>query len=204
MSLPTPIFHRPRLILAAALCSFAAMLGGCSQQASWRLINISGIVSPLAFSLTDDTGRQVTADTYRGRIVMLYFGYTHCPDVCPTTLATLSQALLKLGNNATRVRTLFVTVDPQRDTPQLLKSYTQAFGPEFVGLRGNDPVLRRMTKRYRVTYSRGKPDAHGNYDVTHSDAVFIFDATGKARLMAESSSSATDLAHDLQQLIDGA
>jgi protein SCO1 len=204
MSIPNQAFHRTRLILTAALCSFAAMLGGCSQETSWRLDNITGIVSPLAFSLTDDTGRHVTADTYRGKIVMLYFGYTHCPDVCPTTLATLSQALSKLGNGAPKVRVLFVTVDPGRDTPQLLKRYAQAFGPEFIGLRTDDPELRRMTKRYRVTYSLGKPDVHGNYEVTHSSAVFIFDAAGKARLMAESSSSAAALAHDLQKLIDGA
>jgi protein SCO1/2 len=136
--------------------------------------------------------------------VMLYFGYTHCPDVCPTTMATLSQALSKLGGDASQVRILFVTVDPRRDTPQLLKRYTQAFGPAFIGLRTADPELRRLVKRYRVTYSLGKPDARGNYEVTHSSAIFIFDKTGKARLIAESSDSAAAIAHDVQQLIGGA
>lgn len=193
-----------RFLLVAALCSFAAMLNGCSQEKSWGLANITGVVSPLAFSLTDDAGRKVTADTYRGKIVMLYFGYTHCPDVCPTTLADLSQALSKLGAGTSKVRILFVTVDPKRDTPQLLESYTRAFGPEFVGLRTDDPELRRLTKRYRVTYSLGTPDARGNYEVTHSSAVFIFDGTGKARLLAQSSDSPTAISRDLQQLIDGA
>jgi len=193
-----------RFLLVAALCTSAFMLNGCSQETPWRLENVTGVVSPLAFSLTDDTGHEVTADTYRGKIVMLYFGYTHCPDVCPTTLADLSQAVSKLGSVASRVRILFVTVDPERDTPQLLNSYTQAFGPEFVGLRTNDPELRRLTKRYRVTYSLGIPDARGNYEVTHSSAVFVFDGTGKARLLAESSDSPASIAHDLQQLIDGA
>ncbi|MGE5321130.1 MAG: SCO family protein [Hyphomicrobiaceae bacterium] len=197
-----PVRHK-RFLLAAVLCSVAAVLDGCSQDKAWNLVNITGIVSPLAFSLTDDTGRAVTADAYRGKVVLLYFGYTHCPDVCPTTMATLSQALAKLGAGAARVRILFVTVDPKRDTPHLLRSYTQAFGPEFVGLRTDDSDLRRLTKRYRVTYSLGKPDARGNYEVTHSSAVFIFDATGKARLMAESADSAASISHDLQQLING-
>jgi len=124
--------------------------------------------------------------------------------VCPTTLADLSRAVSKLGASASKVRVLFVTVDPKRDTQQILESYTQAFGPEFVGLRTSDPELRRLTKRYRVTYSLGTPDARGDYEVTHSSAVFIFDGTGRARLLADSGDSAAAISHDLQQLIDGA
>lgn len=201
------IRNPPRLgrwLRVATLAASVVMLNGCSRDKSWNLVNVTGVVSPLAFSLTDDSGRDVTAATYRGDIVMLYFGYTHCPDVCPTTLADLSQALSKLGREASRVRVLFVTVDPQRDTPGLLKTYTQAFGPEFIGLSTSDPELRRLTKRYRVTYSLGKPDARGNYDVTHSSAVFVFDGTGKARLLSDSSDSPAAIAHDLRQLIDGA
>ena len=204
MKIMNPIMRPVRFLLVAALCSCAAVLSGCSRDADWRLVDITGIMPPLAFSLSDDTGQAVTAQTYRGKVVMLYFGYTHCPDVCPTTLATLSQALAKLGNDASKVRVLFVTVDPKRDTPSLLKSYAQAFGPAFIGLRTGDPELRRLTKRYRVTYSLGKPDARGNYEVTHSSAVFIFDPAGRARLIAESSDSAASIAHDVQQLIGGA
>ena len=203
MRILNPFVRRKRFLLVAALCSLATVLNGCSQDKSWSLVNITGVMPPLVFSLTDDTGREVTADTYRGKIVTMYFGYTHCPDVCPATMARISQALLKLGSGATKVQMLFVTVDPKRDTPQLLKDYTQAFGPEFIGLRTDDDELRQLTKRYRVTYSLGEPDTHGNYDVTHSSAVFIFDGAGKARLMAESSDSATAIAHDLRQLIDG-
>jgi protein SCO1 len=192
--------HR-RAVLLATLCALGFTLSGCAQDKSWRLVNIAGVMPPLEFSLVDDTGQQVTADTYRGQVVMLYFGYTNCPDVCPTTLAKLSQAMSTLGSAATKVRTLFVTVDPKRDTSKLLGSYTQAFGPEFVGLRADDAELRRLTRRYRVTYSLGKPDATGNYEVTHSSAVFIFDETGKVRLIAEPSDSAAAIAHDLRQLI---
>jgi protein SCO1 len=199
------LFGRQRhLLLAAVLYALAAMLGGCGREASWRLVDITGIMPPLAFSLTDDTGRPVTAESYRGKVVMLYFGYTHCPDVCPTTLAKLSQALSQLGGDAAKVRTLFVTVDPRRDTPRVLKDYAHAFGPEFVGLRGDDEELRQLTKRYRVTYSLGKPDAHGNYEVTHSSAVFIFDGKGTVRLMSDAGDSPAAIAHDLKQLVGGA
>ncbi len=197
--------RRGRFLLLAALYAFvAAMLSGCSEDKSWRLVNITGVMPRLAFSLTDDSGQPVTADTYRGKVVLLYFGYTHCPDVCPTTLARLSQALSKLDDAAAGVRVLFVSVDPARDTPPLLKRYTQAFGPAFIGLSADDQVLRQLNKRYRVTYSLGKPDAHGDYEVTHSSAVFIFDEAGKARLIAESGDSAAAIAGDLQRLIGGA
>jgi protein SCO1/2 len=199
-----PFSRHGRLLLVGVLSLLTTMLGACSQDKSWSLVNITGVMPSLAFRLVDDAGQTVTAETYRGKIALLYFGYTNCPDVCPTTLARLSQALSELKDGAAKVRVLLVTVDPKRDTPQLLKSYTQAFGAEFVGLRADDPELRKLTKRYRVTYSLGKPDSHGNYEVTHSSAVFIFDATGKARLIAESGDSAGAITHDLRQLIGGA
>jgi protein SCO1/2 len=204
MSFRHPFVRHGRFLLVAALCTWLVVLAGCGQHKIWRLENITGIMPPLDFSLTDANGRQVTADTYHGKVVMLYFGYTHCPDVCPTTLARLAQAVSELGNAAGKVRILFVTVDPRRDTPQVLEAYTRAFGPEFVGLRTDDRELRRLTKRYRVTYSLGKPDAHGSYEVTHSSAVFIFAGTGKVRLMAGGGDSAAAIAHDLKQLIGGA
>lgn len=199
-----PSMRHRGLVLIGALCLLAGILSACSRDESWSLVNITDVMPQLAFRLTDDTGQAVTADSYRGKVVMLYFGYTNCPDVCPTTMARISQALSTLKDAASKVRVLFVTVDPKRDTAQLLKSYTQAFGSEFVGLRADDDELRKLTKRYRVTYSLGKPDAHGNYEVTHSSAVFIFDGAGKARLIAESGDSATSITHDLQQLVGGA
>ncbi len=191
--------------LLVALCVVAGALSGCARDQSWHLVNITGVMPPLEFSLADDAGQALSAGSYRGKVVMLYFGYTSCTDVCPTTLARLSQSLAKLGSAAANVRVLFVTVDPKRDTAERLRRYTQTFGPEFVGLRTDDAEqLRELNKRYRVTYSLGEPDAKGDYEVTHSNAVFIFDAAGRARLIAEASDSATAIAEDLRKLLDGA
>ncbi len=113
-------------------------------------------------------------------MVLLYFGYTHCPDVCPTTLSLLSHAVTALGTDAGQVRILFVSVDPARDTLAQLKTYAAAFGPEVVGLRGSEAELKALTKRYRVSYGYGKPDARGDYEVSHSSAVYVFDREARS------------------------
>ena len=190
----------------ATLASLALLAGlsACSQPKHWALQDINGLMPQLQFNLTDDAGQAVNASDYRGKIVLLYFGYTHCPDVCPATLGTLSLALHDLGADADKVRVLFVSVDPKRDTTAVLKQYVNAFGPQFVGLRGTDDQLESLTKRYRVAYSRDKPDTQGNYTVTHSSAVFIFDGEGKSRLLSLSSSKASEISQDLKRLISGA
>ncbi|MHB1174406.1 MAG: SCO family protein [Sulfuriferula sp.] len=176
-------------------------LTACQQQEPWALDNITGLMPKLEFNLTNDNGQAVTADAYHGKLVLLYFGYTNCPDVCPTTLATLAQAVRGLGADADKVRVLFVSVDPARDTAPVLKSYTGAFGPQFVGLSGNEKALDALTRRYRVVYSLDKPDAEGNYAVNHSSGVFIFDGSGNARLLGSSTSKAPEITQDLRQLL---
>ncbi len=185
----------------AALVVLAALAAGCGDSHPWKTKDISGLMPDLSFTLTNDNGQQVSAKDYRGKVVLMYFGYTHCPDVCPTTLARLSQAIDQLGDAADRVRVLFVTVDPARDKLPVLKSYTAAFGPQFVGLRGDDDALKALTKRYRVTYGRGKPDDDGNYEVSHSSAVFVFDGAGKVRLMMRQQDAPDDIAADLKRLV---
>jgi protein SCO1/2 len=176
-------------------------LTACQQQAPWALDNITGLMPKLEFNLTNDNGQAVTADAYHGKLILLYFGYTNCPDVCPTTLATLAQSVRALGADADKIRVLFVSVDPARDTAQVLKIYTGAFGPQFVGLSGNEKSLDALTRRYRVVYSLDKPDAQGNYAVNHSSGVFIFDANGNARLLGSSSSKAPEITQDLRHLL---
>jgi protein SCO1/2 len=196
--------RRPRPIawLAAATLILTAMLIGCANSdPHYNLKNISGLVSPLEFRLTDQDGQPVTAADYRNDLVVLYFGYTRCPDECPTTLAMLAHALRTLGPQASQVRILFVTVDPHRDTTAVLKRYVNNFGPQFVGLRPDQDELTALSKRYRIAYHYEKPDKDGNYEVDHSSAVFIFDRNGRARLLALSDNTSQQVASDLHRLL---
>lgn len=190
--------RRGLTLLCAALC-----LCACAPQEPGRLKDISGLVPDLEFSMTDAAGTPVTAADYRAKAVLLFFGYTHCPDVCPTTLARLQAAIGALRAHRDEVRVLFVTVDPARDSGALLARYASAFGPEVVGLRGTPQQLEALTRRYRVTYALGAPDASGNYDVAHSGGVFVFDGSGRGRLLARPEDSAPAIAADLERLLAG-
>lgn len=188
-----------RQLLSLAL--LALLLAGCGRQ-GWHTKNIDGLMPSLRFTLTEDTGRTVNASDFRGHLTMLYFGYTSCPDVCPATMAKLHSALGRLPDGeGADARVLFVTVDPKRDTAKRLREYTAHFGPQFIGLRATPDELTELTKRYRVTYGYGKPDAHGDYEVSHSSAVFVFDPQGKARLIIRSSDGVQAVAADLKRLM---
>ncbi|HEX4266922.1 MAG TPA: SCO family protein [Steroidobacteraceae bacterium] len=190
----------PKWLPAALILT--AMLAGCAgRQQNYALKSISGLVSPLEFRMTDQDGQPVTAADYRHDLVLVYFGYTACPDQCPTTLTTLANALHTLGPQASQVRVLFVTVDPSRDTTGVLKRYVNNFGPEFVGLRPDPDELTALSKRYRIAYHYEKPDKAGNYEVDHSSAVFIFDRSGRARLLALSDNTSQQVASDLHRLL---
>ncbi len=188
-------------VLRLTFLSVILLLAGCGPEKPWHATNITGSMPKLAFSMMRASdGNAVTADNYRGRVVMLYFGYPHCPDGCPATLANLSDVLNKLGPDADKVRVLFVTVDPNRDTLPLLKQYTQAFAPQIDGLRGTDNQLADLARRYRVAYRvTTKPD----YVVMHTSAVFIFDADGRARLVTLDTNDTAGLADDLRRIANG-
>ena len=187
---------------AAAALLLTALLGACAgRDPQYTLKDITGLVSPLEFQLTDQDGRPVTAADYRHDVVLLYFGYTDCPDECPTTLTTLANALRTLGPQASQVKVLFVSVDPHRDTTEVLKRYVTNFGPEFVGLRPDQDELTALSKRYRIAYHYEKPDRDGNYEVDHSNAIFIFDRDGRARLLGLPDNTAPQVASDLQRLL---
>lgn len=186
---------------AAALMLTAALAGCVGSDPHYTLKSIRGLVSPLEFQMIDQDGQPVTAADYRHDIVLLYFGYTDCPDECPTTLTTLANALRTLGPQASQVRVLFVSVDPRRDTTEVLKRYVSNFGPEFVGLRPDQDELTALSKRYRIAYHYEKPDKDGNYEVDHSSAIFIFDRNGRARLLGLSDNTAQQVASDLHRLL---
>ncbi len=189
----------PALLLAAGL-----LLAGCQhdEPLPLRLTNISGHMPDLDFKLTDDLGKPVTGADYRGKVTLLYFGYTHCPDVCPLTLAQLHVVMQRLGSLADGARILFVSVDPARDTPAVMHAYVNAFDPRAVGLTGDARAIEALSKRYRSAFSREPGSANGNYEVTHSSAIYVFDRDGRARVLATPSASQDDLVHDLHLLLD--
>jgi protein SCO1/2 len=189
MSRSKPPRHRYNARLGGLLCAGALALAvaACDESQPWHETEITGALPDLAFTMTRaDDGQTVTAADYRGKIVLLYFGYTFCPDVCPMTLSNIAQILDRLGPQAEDVRVLFVTVDPNRDTLPVLKQYAAAFAPELDGLRGNPAQLAALAKRYRVAYSVRPKTAEHDYEVTHGSAVYVFDGTGKVRLLLSS------------------
>ncbi len=190
----------PRIahIIAFAL---VLLLASCDRRTPWHMTDITGVMPQLQFAMTRASdGRPVTADDYLGKIVILYFGYSHCPDICPTTLANLSDALERLGTRAAGVRVLFVTVDPRRDSLSVLRQYVSAFAPQLDGLRGSDNALARLARRYRVIYSVTQASPGRNYEVVHSDSVFFFDRNGHARLVTTDTRNTTAIAEDLERL----
>jgi protein SCO1/2 len=176
-----------------------------ARAQEWHDVDVTGSSPSLALRLqaTPD-GRTVTQDDYRGGVTMLYFGYTFCPDVCPLTLQNVLTALNKTGEAVRQIRFLFVTVDPRRDTIPVLAGYMKAFGPEFVGLRGDADALERLTTRFRIAWSVSPSDDPRQYDVTHSAAIYVFDRQLNARFLVPSMASQTPdidgLAADLVRL----
>jgi protein SCO1 len=189
--------------LLALMVTFA-MLAGCTRkEESWHLTNVSGHLPDLDFSLVADDGKPVTGESFKGDTALVYFGYTHCPDVCPETMARLMQVMSKLGPDAQKVRILFITVDPARDTPKALHDYVDAFDAQHaVGLTGSDAQIETLARHYRVAYQMEKRDPHGDYEVTHSSAIYVFDAQGHARLLATGDDSPDVIADDLRRIID--
>ena len=179
-------------------------LAGCSEP-PWQTKDISGLMPPLAFELVDETGKDVNADQFLGKSTLLFFSFTHCPDVCPTTLARLDAATQRMDEAARDdIQVLFVSVDPRRDDAETLREYTDAFGPQFIGLTGDKAALDELTRRYRVTYGYGEEDSEGNYDVSHSSAVFAFNDQGEARLLIRDSDPMEAVVADLERLASGA
>ncbi|NID16800.1 SCO family protein [Luteibacter yeojuensis] len=197
---------KPSICRRALMVLFAfvamASLAACQRepQPEWRLNDVTGHLPDLDFKLTDDNGKTVTGADYKGKVALMYFGYTHCPDVCPLTLTQLHVVLDRLGPAADNVRILFVSVDPARDTPAVMHAYVNAFDKRAVGLSGSDAAVEALAKRYRSAFTREPDRGDGNYEVSHSSAIYFFDAEGKARLLATPSASQDDIVHDLHLL----
>ncbi|MBN2692845.1 MAG: SCO family protein [Burkholderiaceae bacterium] len=193
-------------VLASAL---VLAFTGCSQQPhqeKWAMDYIGPkIMQPLQFSdIASSSGKMESSKAFLGKVVVLYFGYTHCPDVCPTTMAHLARAEQLLGPQGKEVQVIFVTVDPKRDTPQVLNAYVHAFMSSAIGLSGTVAQTKELADRYHVNYSYGKPDAHGNYVVNHSAAIYVFGPHGNGRLIGTELTPPAGIAHDVRQLLANA
>lgn len=200
--------HLLRLTSRAGLFALAAatpVISGCSDpDVQWSLYNVRGHLPDLKFSLVGPDGSAFTEEAVQGRTVLMFFGFASCPDVCPTTMAQLTEVLRLLGPAADKVRILFVSVDPFRDTPALLQAYVSAFNTSAIGLTGEKRAIAALAKRYRVAYQIEAPknaDEPGQYDVTHSRGVYIFDNRGRARLLAADTMAPDVLARDIGQLM---
>ena len=181
-------------------------MAACHPRTKWHAQDISGALPALSFNMTDSmTSKPVTAADFHGKIVFLYFGYTQCPDFCPTTLTNLANVLQDLGTHANDVRVLFVTIDPNRDSLAVLKQYAAAFAPQVVGLRGTPDELAALARRYRVAYSVTPAQNGHPYEVTHSSIVYVFDQSGNARLLVDSMAKPkpdiTGMTQDLETLV---
>lgn len=193
-----------RACLAACLVGGMLFLAGCGKSApAFQNLDLTGNTQfGSDFSMPDTGGALRTLADYKGKAVVLFFGYTHCPDVCPTTMAELTQALQQLGPDAKRVQVLFVTVDPARDTPQVLSQYVKAFDPSFVGLRPSDAQLAKVAKDFRVYYAKVPGKTPDGYTMDHTAASYVFDPSGKLRLFARDGQGAQPWVHDLKLLLD--
>lgn len=179
----------------------AILLTGCGDR-SWNGKDISHLMPPLKFQLIDETGAVVDQSVFEGRPVALYFGFTHCPDVCPTTLAKLAAAARRLPPELSeRLQLAFVSVDPARDTPARLAEYTDAFSDAMLGLTGSQSQLQALTRRYRITYGYEEPAADGSYEVSHSSAIFVFNESLDAELMLLDSMTIDEMKADLERLL---
>lgn len=188
---------RSSFLLLAALA-----LAACSPEGpKFRSTDITGAEFGRELALNGHDGRPRTLADFRGKAVLVFFGYTHCPDVCPTTLADAAQALKALGKDGDRVQVLFVTVDPERDTPEVLAKYVPAFDARFLGLHGNAEAIQRAAKEFKIYYEKRPGKAPGEYTMDHSGQSYVFDTQGRIRLLLRHDRLSQDLAEDLRTLL---
>lgn len=192
----------PWLIGLSALLagSIAAYLWEKPRQA-FDAVDVTGADWGRGFDLTDHIGARRRLADFRGKVVMLVFGYTHCPDMCPTTLAMLAGALERMGEDARDVQVLFVTVDPKRDTPKILAQYVPAFYPSFLGLYADPEATARTAREFKAYFELRPPNEQGAYAVDHSGQVYVFDPRGRLRLFVRPEASPESIARDVRALL---
>jgi protein SCO1/2 len=194
-----------KLLTAFTLAALVALpLAGCDKampKPAFQNTDVTGLDYARGFTLTDHNGKQRTLADFKGKVVVLFFGYTQCPDVCPTTMAEMASVMKDLGPAADKVQVLFVTLDPERDTRELLASYVPQFDKRFLGLYGTPADIARTAKEFKVFYSKVPGSSPDNYSIDHTAGSYVFDRDGKLRLFVRHGQGPGPLAHDIRQLL---
>jgi protein SCO1/2 len=199
--------RRGVLLAGAAAALLVACDGGGSgggKKANFKATDITGADYGKSLALTDHAGRARTLADWSGKVVVVFFGFTQCPDVCPTTLATMADVMKRLGPDADRVQVLFVTVDPERDTPAVLAPYVTAFDPRFLGLYGDKDATAKTTRDFKVFFQKVPGKTEGTYSIDHTAASYVLDGKGRLRLYVRLQQTGEDVAADIKALLGGA
>lgn len=170
-------------------------------KTSFKNTDVTGLEYARNFALTDHTGKPRTLADFKGKAVVMFFGYTQCPDVCPTTMAEMAGVMKQLGSLADKVQVLFVTLDPERDTAALLSQYVPAFDPRFLGMLGDQAATEKVAKEFRVFFQKVPGKEPGSYTIDHTAGSYVFDPQGRIRLFVRHGQGAEPIVHDLKQLL---
>ena len=193
-----------RLTLAALLtvAGMAVLSAGCTPSTpAFNGVDITGASYARDFALTDAAGKRRTLAEFRGKLVVVFFGFAQCPDICPTTLADLAQVKKRLGSDGERIQVVFITVDPERDSPQVLASYVPAFDPSFIGLTGSSEEIAAAAREFKVFFQKVAGKTETSYTIDHTTGAYVFDREGRVRLFIRHGTGAEAIAADLQRLL---
>jgi protein SCO1 len=189
------------LLIAASALTACDRPPNAPPKRSFNAVDVTGADYARNLTLPDADGRMRSLGDCKGKVMVVFFGYTQCPDVCPTTMAELAEVKRSLGKDGERVQGIFVTIDPQRDTPQLLKTYMASFDPSFIALRGSEDQTKAVAKDFKVFYAKVPGKTEGSYTMDHTAGSFIYDTQGRLRLFTRYGGGAKALASDLQALL---
>ena len=192
------------MLRRSALLSIAGLLVACGEnRPQFSSVDLTGADYAKNFQLPDPSGQVRSLKEFQGKVVVLFFGYTQCPDVCPTTMTELAQVKKLLGADADKLQVVFVTVDPERDTPEVLKAYMANFDPTFIALRGTPDQLAATAKDFKVFYKKAEGKTPTSYSMDHSAASYVYDTKGQLRLYTRYGSGVQALASDIKLLLKG-
>jgi len=193
-----------RLALFATIVA-AGVLAACSgDKPAFKGIDISGAPYARELNLPDASGKPRSLADFKGKVTVVFFGFAQCPDVCPTTLAEIAEVKRKLGADGSKVQGVFVTLDPERDTPEVLAAYIANFGPDFVALRGTPEQITAAAKEFKVYFAKVPGKTEGSYTIDHTAGAFVFDAQGKVRLFLRYGGGVEAMQADVKALLAGA